>query len=942
MVYFVTAFTAAIVVLYVLQGITNGRKESQREKMKAFLNDLARGTTDPKTQGKYRRPHEWMSLLDAWVELVQSINPDTTEQSRVTGFFIRRKAEMFCIRRLRSKSVFMRCRSAHYLGYLRTERTVKALSLSLKQERKEPVKLYIINALARLEAGVALPDIIDSIRGCSPEFIKRVTGLIIDFQSSFIALFPQLESRRDAELTELLVEYARLAPYKNFAAYLRTLLGEPTTPQELREKVFCCLVQSYPYAIQPMDYTHDDNPAIRNRAFEAIGERPGKANALFLLEAAQNVATEGIAVANLSNMARHSAEVFMFLLDLLERDANSAQVPILSRVLSGRIDYFLLKTGTDKAALHEKVIEQVLASGKLSDLISFLNDNHDSDIENRIVKVIQKHLSGKSSSIRELRMYLKPDILNKIGLDALPLPQKRISENKEGVKRGPLVAILVVTTAAFPLLVLHARFLADALTWKEAIFTAMNRYTNAFAWYAFALTSFYFFLAFCAKAESRMQNRFLRIKDNTFLFQKNILPSISILAPAYNEEVNITNSVESLLNVNYPDFEVIVINDGSKDKTLSQLIDHFKLEKTDSTYIESLKTQPVRGIYHNPRIPALKVIDKINGGKADSLNVGINAASGEYVLGIDSDSILERDSLLILTSAFLDEEKPVVASGGNIMPANGCEIESGILVRKRVPRKAIPLVQTVEYLRSFMNGRMGWSRLRTLMIISGAFGLFRRKEVLEIKGYLTSREKYEKDTVGEDMELVVRMGRHMRERKLGHRILYNCRANCWTEVPETLKILKRQRDRWQRGLIDIISFHKKMVLNPKYGTFGLFGFPYYIAFEIIGPWFELYGTVVFIAGLALGIFGMNTILFLLATNFLYSFALSLYSLHISDTDRPIFPLADRLLVVFASLFETLGFHQVFAFFRITGFVGVLRRVKGWGAMPRKGIGQIKR
>lgn len=354
-------------------------------------------------------------------------------------------------------------------------------------------------------------------------------------------------------------------------------------------------------------------------------------------------------------------------------------------------------------------------------------------------------------------------------------------------------------------------------------------------------------------------------------------------------------------------------------------------------YSSTLRTQPVRAIYANPRIPELRVIDKINGGKADSLNVGLNAARMEYVLGIDSDSILERDALLTLASSFLDEDLPVVASGGNIMPVNGCTVDRGVLREKRIPPRAIPLLQTIEYLRSFMNGRMGWARLDSLMIISGAFGLFRRENVLGINGYLTSREKYERDTVGEDMELVVRLSRSLRERKVRHKILYHYKANCWTEVPSSVKILKRQRERWQRGLIDILSFHRTMIGNPRYGKYGLIGFPYFLAFEVIGPWFELLGTVLFVIGVATGWIDRGVFLFLLGSNFILSFALSATALFICDRDGPQFTLRDRIALVFVSLVETLGFRQLMSFFRITGYIGVLRKVTGWGTMTRTGF-----
>jgi cellulose synthase/poly-beta-1,6-N-acetylglucosamine synthase-like glycosyltransferase len=702
-------------------------------------------------------------------------------------------------------------------------------------------------------------------------------------------------------------------------------------------------VESYQYDINPVEYLYHPDNEIRYKAIEALGNNPGKENANVLIAYALDGLERDRAIMSLTAMARKSTQIFLYLTDISrERIASETMhgdfdesAEIVIQVILCRLDFFLLKLGDGDDILHEHLISRAMATGKTSDLVSFMNKNYDPVIESALVGLIGKCLTRNPAAMDEIRMYLKESVLQKLNLSPLEIPQKRINEKNESIGRVPLVINLCVVVFVLPI-IFFARLShgSNALVASRA---AMNDYLFGFGWYALAANFFYFFLAYLAWREAGKQSRFLGIKDSLFLFRKNLLPSISILAPAYNEEASIVSSVESLLNVNYPEFEVIVVNDGSKDATLSLLISHFKLERTDSVYTSMLRTQPVRAIYANPRIPELRVIDKINGGKADSLNVGLNAARMEYVLGIDSDSILERDALLTLASSFLDEDLPVVASGGNIMPVNGCTVDRGVLREKRIPPQAIPLLQTIEYLRSFMNGRMGWARLDSLMIISGAFGLFRREHVIGINGYLTSREKYERDTVGEDMELVVRLSRSLRERGVRHKILYHYKANCWTEVPSSVKILKRQRERWQRGLIDILSFHRTMIGNPRYGKYGLIGFPYFLAFEVIGPWFELLGTVLFVIGVATGWIDRGVFLFLLASNFILSFALSATALFICDRDGSQFPLRDRIALVLVSLVETLGFRQLMSFFRITGYIGVLRKVTGWGTMTRTGF-----
>ena len=946
----VSVFSFFLIVAYAARSVSHAFVSRRRAAGVRLLHAILRGD-ESAGSSRFRKNSQrvWKPVLDALIALLQSVRPEEAELARIIDFFSARNADLYFIRVLRSRSVYRRCRAAYYLGYLKTDRARKALTLSLRQERKESAKLYLINALGSQETGVSLPDIVDSLKGCSNEFIRRITGILLDFQSSFTAFFPELEKRREPELLLLMVEFARLAPYRVFSEYLRGLLRDPETAIELRRKIFSCLVESYPFDINPVEYLYHDDSEIRHKAIDALGNSPGKENANSLIAYALEGLDRDRAIISLTAMTRKSAQIFLYLTDIArdailnetENESVDETASIVNQVVLCRLDYFLLKLGDGDDVLHERIICQAMASGKTSDLVSFMNKNHDPEIESRLIKITSKCLVKNPGAMDEIRMYLKESVLQKLSLSSLEIPQKRINKKNESIRRFPLIVALFFVALVFPV-IFFAR-LSDGVNpvsfsaVSVAAHAALNDYLFAFGWYAFVANFFYFFLAYLAWLEAGKQSRFLEIKDSLFLFRKNLLPSISILAPAYNEEASIVASVESLLNVNYPEFEVVVVNDGSKDNTLSLLIDHFKLERVDIAHSGVLRTQPVRAIYANPRIPELRVIDKINGGKADSLNVGLNAARMEYVLGIDSDSILERDALLTLASSFLDEDVPVVASGGNIMPVNGCTVDRGVLLEKRIPSRSVPLLQTIEYLRSFMNGRMGWARLDSLMIISGAFGLFRRENVLEINGYLTSREKYEKDTVGEDMELVVRLSRSLRERGVRHRILYHYKANCWTEVPSSVKILKRQRERWQRGLIDILSFHRTMLGNPRYGKYGLIGFPYFLTFEVIGPWFELLGTILFAVGIATGWIDRGVFRFLLASNFILSFALSATALFICDRDGSQFPLRDRFALVVASLVETLGFRQLMSFFRITGYIGVIRKVTGWGAMTRTGF-----
>jgi cellulose synthase/poly-beta-1,6-N-acetylglucosamine synthase-like glycosyltransferase len=390
-----------------------------------------------------------------------------------------------------------------------------------------------------------------------------------------------------------------------------------------------------------------------------------------------------------------------------------------------------------------------------------------------------------------------------------------------------------------------------------------------------------------------------------------------------------------MLALRYPHHEVIVINDGSKDDTLQILIDEFKLYRSGRMPSGSLPTKPVHGIYESRDPIRLVVVDKENGGKADSLNAGINVARTPLVCAVDSDSLMEDEALLYVIKPFLEDET-TIATGGIIRVANGCRVEGGRVIEVRTPRSWLALFQAVEYLRAFLGGRVAFSFLNSLLIISGAFGVFRREAVLEAGGFLNT-------TVGEDMELIVRMHKLWRSRRRPYRIVFVPEPVCWTEVPESRKVLKGQRKRWQRGTVESISLHKSMLLNPRYGVVGLFSFPYFLLFEMLGPSIELLGYVLTALGLLFGLIRVDVAILFLAVSILFGILLSMSSVVLEELTQRRYPRPlDLARLFFASILENLGFRQMLTIWRTRALFDALRgRQLGWGTMERRGFGSTR-
>lgn len=405
---------------------------------------------------------------------------------------------------------------------------------------------------------------------------------------------------------------------------------------------------------------------------------------------------------------------------------------------------------------------------------------------------------------------------------------------------------------------------------------------------------------------------------------------VSILVPAYNEEKSIVASVHSFLGLRFPEFEVVVVSDGSTDGTIARLIEAFALVEIPAVYCRTLPSAPVRRMFHSLRHNNLVVIEKENGGKADALNAAIDVAKYPLVCTVDADSLLDADALLRATRPFLEDDD-VIAIGGTIRPLNGATVGEGRVASLSMPAKWIERLQILEYTRAFFSGRAGWSHFDALLIISGAFGVFRRSAVIAVGGYLVG-------TVGEDMELVVRLHRWYREHDKPYRILFTPDPICWTEVPADLGTLRRQRNRWHRGLWETLWQHRGLMFNPRYGRLGTVAFPYFLLFEGLAPIVEALGWVMIPVTLLLGIFNGWFALLFLALSVLYGMLLSQLAVGIETLLLQRYPkLSDRLLLFAAAFLEFAGYRQILVFERCLATLQVFKKRGQWGHMKRQGI-----
>ncbi|MCX7650164.1 MAG: glycosyltransferase family 2 protein [Flavobacteriales bacterium] len=453
-------------------------------------------------------------------------------------------------------------------------------------------------------------------------------------------------------------------------------------------------------------------------------------------------------------------------------------------------------------------------------------------------------------------------------------------------------------------------------------------------WYGLILMILYILFALSSHRSIKRYMRRTRFVNFYKLSESKYAPYISIIAPAYNESATVVDNVKSLLHLHYVNYEVVLVNDGSTDDTLEKLIREFSLKKIDFFFLPKIQTKAIRGIYKSTinAYRNLIVVDKENGGKSDALNTGINICSHDLIICMDTDGLVEHDALIRMTKPFLEQrEKKIIASGGVIRIANQCEVVEGRLVKVHMPKKGLAFYQVLEYLRAFLLGRVAWANWDGLLLISGAFGMFDKATVVAAGGYSTK-------TVGEDLELVVRMRRYLRKKKIKYYVGFIPDPLCWTEVPSTARIFFRQRSRWTRGTIETIRDHIGLFFNPRYKVMGLFSFPYWFFYEWLAPIVETIGIVVTIILILLN--RINWPFFLLLFLSCYFFALIFTTFSVL-TDMKYFKIYKEKTtlrrLIYYIFTEPLLYHPMVTLSGIKGNIDFLLGRRSWGRMTRKGF-----
>ena len=893
-----------------------------------------------------------------------------------------------------------RIESAMNLGLLGTDEARKCLEEAIANEKDSVVKLYLANALSDIGNKESLPFLVNSLLNARRFYRMRVNLLIADFGEAFDDCVSELMNSERLEIKELLVDFASLYYSENSRDYLKSFITHQQEDQEklrlnygengqkscmtctesflneqgtrgcrlkktvpstltckqqvdipisvnyednytkLLYKAYRAMGEFYPESFLEIPYDQAFAPEIKEAFVYAVSRIPSENRLKQLISFLKDEETRRTAVHVMSVMIEDNPSRIAILTKVYKEEDNQDIKRELSKVLASRVEYFIMKLNTRSRKEAITLLTEILNLGRSSEIIGFLNKNRDIDLENELLEILKNAMKTSISLSEECSRYLNGRLLKKCKIEKSQPAAPVKTEEKDQKLVAKLYMILAFVFLLFPgIFLLRHGWAVFGWPIIEQLRTYVIEFNHYIIYYAMSISVIYFILLLLSYMNVNKQVKLWKLKNMSLMFKKGMLPTISIIAPAFNEEKTVIESVNSLLNLEYPDYELILVSDGSTDKTLERLIQTYNLKRVDFVYKEEITTKSVRGIYLNSSLPRLIVVDKENGGKGDSLNVGINISKKEYFCGIDADSLLEGDALLRLASMTLDQGTETPALGGNILPVNGLSVKNGQIKDVRLPRGILGKLQTIEYTRAFKAGRLGWAQINGLLIISGAFGLFRTERVISAGGYLTKSGAFHRDTVGEDMELVVRIARSMKEENLKYKICYSYNANCWTEVPEDYNSLKKQRYRWHKGLIDNLTFHSKMLFNPRYGVNGLISMPYFFIFEMLGPMIEVQGIIMVILAFFLGLLNIKIAILLFIFTVMTGILISTASLVILEKDSSIFSKRDVLTLFFYAIIENFGPRQMISLWRVGSYFSMMRKPASWDKAERKGFNE---
>ncbi|MEI6387649.1 MAG: glycosyltransferase [Spirochaetota bacterium] len=945
-------FLAVDLVVFISILVIKWRSRRAFKREKARMLRINRYILDADLAGLGREyASDPLTLLEHIRHLGEFTTLGAAREEAVSAFLASRDLASLAARLLRSPRLHRRIKGYLILGLARKEGIQKRLLAALAREKRSLGRLVCLSQVATLGESPDFPALIACLEKGAPSRRSREIMALAPLATRLREWFDSTELPTGEAALALYLMTVNVRPVEADWDRLAGLASE--RGDGVGELAAGLLSERFPAQRFLAVFRDRPEPRFRLPMARLLGQtlEPGSLDQLDPWFSDPALREAGIAAAG-EILRRHPGSDSVFLSFIgTDSDSPMASAPravapragapravALSRALEFRLPALLYHAALPIDPRLRSMMCHLLDQDRVGILVEILSGMSPSGLRLVLLDFLRTELVSRPRAASFLSRHLNSELRTALSLGPPEAEEDRSTIAVKTRDKVYLAVLILAGLAFFPVFFAISR--STELPWlspAEILYRFLFDFQFLFAYYTLAINGIYLLLLLLSTLRIGSEARLWESDLTRILAGPGILPSISLVVPAYNEEANIVESLNSLLSLSYPSYEIIVINDGSSDATMPALIKAFGLEASGSGSEGILPSMPVRTVYRSPSLPRLRVIDKANGGKADALNAGLNLATGEYFCSIDADSILDPQSLIRAMFQVVASDRDVIAIGGNIFPVNGCVVEHGHLQEIRIPKEPLARFQTIEYLRSFVAGRLGWTLIDGLLIISGAFGLFRRSAVMEVGGYLTGKGAWRRQTVGEDMEIVVRLTRKDRDEGRHGKVEYAYNANCWTEVPEKNRAFWKQRDRWQRGLMEVLALHRGMALRPRYGAPGMISMPYFLFFEHIGPWLETLGYLILIVAVVFSLIDAFIPIVIFGIALAFGILISIASVLLAERQIIYFRPREFLKILSVAVVENFGYRQVTSIGRVVSSFMFFFVARGWGKSRRKGF-----
>lgn len=838
-------------------------------------------------------------------------------------------------------SIFIKSRikSTVILAFIGGKESVKLLEQRLIKEKNYIVKLYIINSLIIQDSHISDRLIYESLIEAPIWYQKRFCKLIMEYKEYFYQSLDSVIDRKEVEIKKAIIYIGSIYYDIRLKKFMLEEIDSKlikksykTSPKKRKNLYFTleCLAVHYHKSLDHERYLESDDINIREIAIKSLEKYGGVYSFDRVMEHVKDKEVLDVVKSSILTLLENDDSLTRHVSQLFIEEQNKGFLDVYAYVLSYKIDYFAHRLVSSERKKMRKIIEKIIFHNYNMGIIDYLNKNKNLEVENEIIDLLNNVFEIDGSTTKDYTLYLDMDLKRKMhlrseGFYISPYKMKSLSTYKKIFISVLFTFTLLSMPALYFLININNVRLMSAAEIINGIMLDIPVYLG---FYYVIINSMYIIMCVISINSSEKQKYMEKVKRKVKVFERALLPSISIIIPISNHKKYLIDGLNGYLNIKYPDYDVILVDDGSDDESFELLSDYYGLYKEDFN-IEKLEDYPsIRSIYRSRKNINLVYVDKKRTGKSDCLDLGSILSDKDYVCAADIDGVMDQDYLYKMASRTNDEEEETVAVLGNIVPINDCEKVKGCIYKYNLPRTLIGKLQYIDLFRNYINLKIARGSMNNILMPAGSFCLFKRDKLMDIGGYRGYEFEFKSDTNKEDLDIMYRLIKHMHDNLLPYRISYNSFGNYYRVLPDNILTLRKLRRRWQREYLDAVITHSDMLLNPNYGLTGEFNSVFNLILEVLAPLFEIFALCILIIVAISGKLSLDVGVFVLFGITLGTIA-SVLPICMINSESEKSSILDVFKLVLLSVISTFGYMQIVRAFKISDVIGAVRKHDGY-------------